>query len=344
MLVGGRRALVACLALASTVVLALPPHSGAVTPAEIEPALTAAQGGPHPIWARMTITTNPAVPQQEVRFDGSLSDGGHELFCRYPDIEAWEWDLDGDGSFETAGEAVTRTYDRIQTIRVSLRVTNGCTSDTETQDLVVGPAELAAAGSQVPGDLNEPATPAGPGDAGTGACDSTVTEEEIGCDDVAGDPDTVGGLGADPGIEAFIVPEGLAGPDSAARAPSIASCRITVSASVFLIPFFGWATTYTAVDRCTSTLPGIVLGADLRTPKGTTVSTAGTCLKTPGKVCRVRGVYLSDRRYSHYVDWTSSNVAPPGGVWVLGRTSPRGNCTGQGTQVLTCHGKTRVFR
>lgn len=341
--VWGLRALVSAVVLVA-VAAAQPPEARAIAPDEVASVFSgAAAGGPHPIWARMTITTNPAVPEQEVRFDGSLSDGGHELFCRYPDIDSWEWDLDGDGTFETSGETATRTYDRNQIVRVSLRVTNGCASDTETQDLVIGPAELAAAGRQVPGDLNEAATPAGPGDAGTGACDSTVTAEEIGCDDVTGDP-TADGLGVDTGVEAVAVPLALADSPDAARTPSAVSCRITVSASVFLVPFFGWATTYSAVDRCTSTLVGIALGADLRTPRNTVVSTAGTCIKTPGKVCRVRGVYTASRRYSHLVDWTSSNVAPSGSVWVLGRVTPRGSCTGSGTQVLTCHGQTRTFR
>lgn len=80
--------------------------------------------------ARFSIAPNPALAGRAVTFDGSASaDAGHT-------ISRYEWDLDGDGSFEsdTGGTATaSRTYSSPQTIQVGLRVTDSTNLTAESR-------------------------------------------------------------------------------------------------------------------------------------------------------------------------------------------------------------------
>lgn len=72
------------------------------------------------------FTNGPAVAGQPVQFDGSTSSDDSA-------ITKYEWDLDGDGTFETDSAAVptvSKTYDLASTVNVRLRVTDdlGATS------------------------------------------------------------------------------------------------------------------------------------------------------------------------------------------------------------------------
>ena len=73
--------------------------------------------------AALTIAPNPALVDRPVTFDGSASrnaDGGP--------VARYEWDLDGDGTFETdtgATPTASRSYSAPGTVPVQLRVTDG---------------------------------------------------------------------------------------------------------------------------------------------------------------------------------------------------------------------------
>ena len=88
-----------------------------------------------PPTAHFTIAPNPALAGRAVAFDGSGSaDTSHT-------IVDYQWDLDGDGSFETdtgATATTSRTYTAAGNVPVSLHVTDstGLTS-TETNNLLV---------------------------------------------------------------------------------------------------------------------------------------------------------------------------------------------------------------
>jgi PKD repeat protein len=77
--------------------------------------------GPQPPVASFSVSPNPAQTNQVVSFDGSTSvdaDGG---------IAKYEWDLDGDGTYETDGGAkatTTRSYTSTGVYTVRLRVTD----------------------------------------------------------------------------------------------------------------------------------------------------------------------------------------------------------------------------
>jgi Concanavalin A-like lectin/glucanases superfamily/PKD domain len=106
--------------------------------------------------AALSATPNPARLNQTVTFDaGATSD---------PDgtIREYQWDLDGNGSYETTGAAaqVTRAYSSAQTVTVKLRVIDDQGgSDTVTRAVTVGnfapTASFTAPGTVVVG---EPAT------------------------------------------------------------------------------------------------------------------------------------------------------------------------------------------
>ncbi|HEX6714934.1 MAG TPA: SBBP repeat-containing protein [Thermoleophilaceae bacterium] len=71
--------------------------------------------------ARMTIAPNPALVARTVTFDGSASADATHAIAKY------EWDLDGDGSFERdtgASATTTHAYTSARTVNVSLRVTD----------------------------------------------------------------------------------------------------------------------------------------------------------------------------------------------------------------------------
>ena len=83
-----------------------------------------------PVTASLVVSPNPALVGREVTFDGSGSDAKGGTFAKF------EWDLDGDGSFETdtgATPKTTRTYAAPVNLRVQLRVTS-VTGQTATAD------------------------------------------------------------------------------------------------------------------------------------------------------------------------------------------------------------------
>jgi hypothetical protein len=88
-----------------------------------------------PVQARFTIAPNPALAGRTVAFDGSTSvDASHQ-------ITHYEWDLDGDGSFETdtgTTPTTSRVFFDAGTFNIGLRVTGdvGGTA-TSTQALKV---------------------------------------------------------------------------------------------------------------------------------------------------------------------------------------------------------------
>ena len=87
-----------------------------------------------PPTAALTIAPERALVNRTVTFDATRSSDGNGSVTRH------QWDLDGDGSFETdtgASATTTRSYDRPQTLEISLRVTDndglaGTTSATLT--------------------------------------------------------------------------------------------------------------------------------------------------------------------------------------------------------------------
>jgi hypothetical protein len=104
-----------------------------------------------PVQARFTIAPNPALTGRTVSFDGSASaDASHK-------ITKYEWDLDGDGTFET-DTGTTPTTGRIffgaGTFDIGLRVTGdvGGTT-TATQALKVNDAP--GAGAQIGVSIND---------------------------------------------------------------------------------------------------------------------------------------------------------------------------------------------
>src|SRR5919109_2083671 len=100
--------------------------------------------------ASFTVSPNPAQLGQTVNFNGAASDdpdpGGS--------ITTYEWDLDGDGSFETStgGTATTsRTYNSPARLTVRLRVTdnNGDSGET-TRSLRINAPPAAQIGAPSP--------------------------------------------------------------------------------------------------------------------------------------------------------------------------------------------------
>jgi PKD repeat protein len=89
--------------------------------------------------ASFTISPNPAAVGQTVIFDGSGSSAGEPGDT----ITSYEWDLDGNGSFETnTGNSPTtsRSYSAAGSVDVKLRVTDSAnnTAVATTPDLIVG--------------------------------------------------------------------------------------------------------------------------------------------------------------------------------------------------------------
>ena len=82
--------------------------------------------------AAFTMTPSAATVGQRVDFDGMGSNDPNGI------IVAWDWDLDGNGTFETSGATPNRTYALPGTIMVQLRVTdNSNTTNIVTQALVL---------------------------------------------------------------------------------------------------------------------------------------------------------------------------------------------------------------
>jgi PKD repeat protein len=85
--------------------------------------------------AAFTVAPSPAVAGEQVTFDGSSSSDDLAAVARY------EWDLDGDGTFETdtkANPTATHTYAQPGQVTVRLKVTdNQGVSDQTTRTLAV---------------------------------------------------------------------------------------------------------------------------------------------------------------------------------------------------------------
>jgi PKD repeat protein len=116
--------------------------------------LTAGLGGCQgEVTADFTMSPNPALTGQTVTFDGSASSSERGENCYDGGtIVSWEWDLDGNGTFETSGQVVRRSYSRAGVYDVTLRVTdNSCGSDQVTKQLVV-----VGAGSRRRGERSAP--------------------------------------------------------------------------------------------------------------------------------------------------------------------------------------------
>ena len=86
--------------------------------------------------ARFTMTPNPVKLSQAVTFDGSTSSDPDGTIVKY------EWDLDGNGTYELdsgSNPRVTRGYSTAGPVAIHLRVTDNLTgTDTETGTLNVG--------------------------------------------------------------------------------------------------------------------------------------------------------------------------------------------------------------
>jgi YD repeat-containing protein len=95
--------------------------------------------------ASFTATPNPAATNAQVNFNGSASFDPDGTIVKY------EWDLDGNGSYETnTGSTPTTTisYPSAGEYQVGLRVTdNGGSAATTTRTVIVGGAYSAAIGS-----------------------------------------------------------------------------------------------------------------------------------------------------------------------------------------------------
>jgi hypothetical protein len=86
--------------------------------------------------AKIDAVPNPVLASMPVNFSGAAS--YHPNPSRI--VDSWEWDLDNNGSFESAGVNVSRSFAAPGNYPVTLRVTDNGTpeaSDTETITIVV---------------------------------------------------------------------------------------------------------------------------------------------------------------------------------------------------------------
>ncbi len=96
--------------------------------------------------ASFTVTPNPAVADSTVSFNAAASSDPDGTIAKY------EWDLDGNGTYETSSTSNTkasRSYSNATEVKVSLRVTdNKGATNTTTQNVVVrGPYNAAVLGT-----------------------------------------------------------------------------------------------------------------------------------------------------------------------------------------------------
>jgi PKD domain len=139
-LAGPPARLLACLCSASAVLLLAPPALAAPT-------------------ASFTASPNPVETDQTVSFDAAASSAPGGSITKY------EWDLDGDGSFETdtgTTPSASKAYTAAGTLPVSLRVTDdqGATA-VATVNLTVNapPVPSTANAPPVPSTANAPPVP-----------------------------------------------------------------------------------------------------------------------------------------------------------------------------------------
>jgi YD repeat-containing protein len=97
--------------------------------------------------ASFTLSPNPVVTGQSVQFNGAASSDPDGTIARY------EWDLDGDGTYETdtgATPSASRVYTSVGTLNIGLRVTdNGGKTAVATQPLTVNRGGLSNYGDAV---------------------------------------------------------------------------------------------------------------------------------------------------------------------------------------------------
>lgn len=114
-----------------------------VHPDKMFGTITVADGRPT---AAFTMTPLAPTAGQRVDFDGMASSDPNGI------VMGWDWDLDGDGTFETSGATPNRTYAAATTVTVGLRVTdNTARTHTVTQQLVVtSPPPATVLGTPTP--------------------------------------------------------------------------------------------------------------------------------------------------------------------------------------------------
>jgi hypothetical protein len=123
-------------------------YGGDLSPARVQEHFADNGSDPRPV-ASMTITPNPARAGQTVTFDASKSSYSQGTIARY------EWDLDGNGSYErtTTTPTVTAAYATAQTVNVGLRVVDSNGGwDYIAQPLRIGnfPPEARVSASPTP--------------------------------------------------------------------------------------------------------------------------------------------------------------------------------------------------
>ncbi len=100
--------------------------------------------------AAFTMTPLAPTVGQRVDFDGMGSNDPDGI------ILAWDWDLDGDGTFETSGATPNRSYTTAGTVTVRLRVTdNSSKTNTATKALTLSPVSPPPAPA-IPSPLTPP--------------------------------------------------------------------------------------------------------------------------------------------------------------------------------------------
>lgn len=111
--------------------------------------------------ADFTLNPNP-TSGQTVTFDGSASHGGRDANDQPIAVDRWEWDLDGNGTFErtTWGPTVRHSFEGDKKVDVALRVVSrsGRVSPVASRTVVTSERQTAAA----------PASGACPVDSGDG--------------------------------------------------------------------------------------------------------------------------------------------------------------------------------
>ena len=121
-----------------------------IHPDRMRGTITVADGRPT---ATFTMTPLAATTGERVDFDGMASTDPDGI------VMGWEWDLDGDGTFEASGARPNHTYATAGTVTVSLRVTDtSARTHTVTKQLTVTSPPATVLGTPIA--LAQSATPA----------------------------------------------------------------------------------------------------------------------------------------------------------------------------------------